>query len=233
MSGGRLIGIGVGPGDPELLTLKAVRQIALADVVAYVAAEGRASIARAIAAAHMRPGQHELMLELPMSKDAQPTDVARSTARTRLVDELERDRAVALLCEGDPMLYGSFLHLAGPLLGRFAVEIVPGVSSISAAAAAAQVPLARGDGPLHVLPATLDDATLARTLQLRDAAVILKVGRHLARLRALLDRLGLLEHATFVAHASAPRQRISKLAEVDEAHAPYFSLIIVQPGPWA
>ena len=232
MSPGRLVGIGTGPGDPELLTLKAVRLLGAADVVAHVAAEGRPSLARATVAAHLGPGRRELALALPMAPGEPESRPARARASALLAAELEAGRVVALLCEGDPLFYGSFLHLARPLVGRFPVEVVPGVSAIGAAAAGALVPLASRDGTLQVLPALLGDAALAARLAEGGTSVILKLGRHLARLRALLGRLGLLERAVYVERATLPGQRILPLADLDADTAPYFSLLIVPAEPW-
>ncbi|HET6518517.1 MAG TPA: precorrin-2 C(20)-methyltransferase [Geminicoccaceae bacterium] len=222
---GRLYGIGVGPGDPELLTLKAVRLIRAADVLAYVAPDGRPSLARAIAAPHLPGGQRELAIPVPMDPDAR---LARDPARAEpLAAELSAGRDVALLCEGDPLLYGSFIHLFARLAGRFAVEVVPGVTAITAAAAAALLPLAARDATLTVLPATLPAGRLADHLRRADAAAVLKLGRHLGKLRAVLADLNLLDGATYVERATQPGQRVLPLAALEGDAAPYFSLALV------
>jgi precorrin-2/cobalt-factor-2 C20-methyltransferase len=225
---GRLYGIGVGPGDPELLTLKAVRLIRACPVLAYVAPDGRPSLARAIAAPHLPGyGQRELAIPVPMDPDAGLSrDAARRTEP--LAAELSAGRDVALLCEGDPLLYGSFIHLSARLAGRFAVEVVPGVTSITAAAAAAaNLPLAARDATLTVLPATLPADRLADHLRRADAAAVLKLGRHLGKLRTVLADLGLLDGTVYVERATQPGQRVLPLAALEGDAAPYFSLALV------
>ena len=152
---GRLLGIGVGPGDPELLTLKALRCLQAAPVVAYVAARGQPSIARQIAAPHLQPGQREINIALPMHPSPELADAAYDEGASRIGAELERGRDVAVLCEGDPMLYGSFSQLLARLAPSYPTEIVPGITSVTAAAAAAGRPLATRNDTLAIVPATL------------------------------------------------------------------------------
>ena len=228
MTAGRLFGIGVGPGDPELLTLKAVRRIRAADVVAYVAPGGRPSFARAIAAPHLAGNQPELAMRLPMRPEAEAADAAIDAGVARLADELDAGRDVALRCEGDPLLYGSFVHFFMRLSGRFEVEIVPGITAVTAGAAVAGVPLVSRNETLGVVPATLPAAALAEQLGRTDAAAVLKVGRHLGKLRGVLRELGLLEAAVYVERASLTEQRVLPLAHLDAEEAPYFSLVLVR-----
>ena len=155
MSTGRLLGIGVGPGDPELMTVKAIRLLRAAPVVCSVSAAGRPSIARRIAAGHLRATQREINLALPMKPLPELAQAAYDEGASRIGAELEQGRDVAVLCEGDPLLYGSFIHLLARLAGRYATEIVPGVVAFTAAAAAARQPLAAGSESFVVVPATL------------------------------------------------------------------------------
>jgi precorrin-2/cobalt-factor-2 C20-methyltransferase len=196
---GTLYGLGVGPGDPELLTLKAVRILRAVPVLAYPAPVEGQSMARAIAAGHLPGGQTEIAIRM---------------------------RDVAALCEGDPFFYGSFMYLFARLAEEHEVEIVPGVSSPMACAAALRAPLAAKNDVLCVLPAPLDEAALKARLEACDAAAIVKVGRHIAKVRRVLGELGLEARARYIERASLDAERILPLAEADDP-APYFSMILV------
>ena len=227
---GRLFGIGVGPGDPELLTLKAVRVLNETPVIAYVSAGGRPSMARRITAQHLTPGRREINLVLPMQLIPEMAQAAYDEGAARIGAELERGRDVAVLCEGDPFVYGSFAQLFERLGERYPTEVVPGVTSFTAAAAAAGAPLIRGTQTLTVLPATLPRESLAAHLAQVDAAAVLKLGRHLAKVREVCAKLGLLERTIYVEHVSAARERVLPLADLAIDEAPYFSLLLLPAG---
>jgi precorrin-2/cobalt-factor-2 C20-methyltransferase len=227
---GRLLGVGLGPGDPELLTLKAVRVLNESPVIAYVSPDGRPSSARQIAAQHLKPGRREINLVLPMQPLPELAQAVYDEGAARIGAELEWGRDVAVLCEGDPFLYGSFARLFERLGARYPTEIVPGVASFTAAAAAARIPLVSRTQTLLVLPATLPSGALAGHLARADAVVILKVGRHLARVREVLTELGMLERAIYVEHASGPCERIVPLTDLTLDDAPYFSLLLLPAG---
>jgi precorrin-2/cobalt-factor-2 C20-methyltransferase len=233
MIAGRLFGVGVGPGDPELLTLKAVRILQNCPVIASVSAGGRPSVARRIAAPHLPPGRAELNVALPMQPAPELAEAAYDEAASRIGAELEQGRDVAVLCEGDPFMYGSFAQLLDRLGERYATEVVPGVTSFTAAAAAARQPLVSRNQSMMVLPATLPRAALASRLGSADAAAILKLGRHLPKVREVIVELGLLERAIYVEHASNGRERVERLIEVSADEAPCFFLLLL-PGerPW-
>jgi precorrin-2/cobalt-factor-2 C20-methyltransferase len=228
---GRLLGIGVGPGDPELLTLKALRYLQAAPVVAYVSARGQPSVARHIAAPHLQPGQREINIALPMHPSPELADAAYDEGASRIGAELERGRDVAVLCEGDPLLYGSFNQLLKRLASFYPTEIVPGITSITAAAAAARKPLAIRTDTLAVLPATLPKEALRARLGQATAAAILKVGRHLDKVRQVLDELNLLDRAIYVEQVSSAEQRVMPLVDMKELSAPYFTLILIPREP--
>ena len=223
---GRLYGVGVGPGDPELMTLKAVRILSEVSVVAYPAPGEGESSARKIAAAFLPAGGTEIAIRIDMRPGPEPMGVYDQAA-TEIAVHLDAGRDVAVLCEGDPFFYGSFAYLYSRLAKRFPTTIVPGVSSLTACAAASGRPLVSRDESLAVLPATLPDEALEERLHGFDAAAILKVGRHLPRLQALLGRLGLKDRSTYVAHASREIGEVAPLAEVHGKDAPYFSMILV------
>jgi len=225
---GTLHGIGVGPGDPELMTLKAARLVAACPVVAWPAPLAGDSFARRIAAAHIRADATEIAIRMPLAADRFPVAAVYDEAAVVIGAHLAAGRDVAVLCEGDPFLYGSFMYLFARLAGRWPTEIVPGVTSLVACAAMARQPLAAGNDALCVIPAPLPDAAIRTRLEGCDAAAIVKLGRHLPRVRAMLAAAGLVGRSTYVAHASLPEARIAPLAEMDDAVAPYFSMILVR-----
>jgi len=224
---GGLYGLGVGPGDPELLTLKALRLLRAAPVVAYPAPEQGNSFARSIVAIWLEARQREIAIRIPMQPGPPPAAIYDAAA-AELATELDRGDDVALLCQGDPLFYGSFVHLFARLAGRYRIEIVPGVSSITACAAAASTPLVTRDEALVVIPATLGEAEIARRLAESDTAAIVKLGRHFQKVRRVLRELDLLDSARYVERATLPNQRISPLAYVDAAEIPYFSMALVR-----
>jgi len=224
---GRLFGLGVGPGDPELLTLKALRLLRAAPVVAYLAPEHGDSFARSIVAAWLEPEQREIAIRVPMRPGPPPAAIY-DAATAILAAELDRGDDVALLCQGDPLFYGSFVHLLDRLAGRYRIEIVPGVSAIVACAAAASTPLATRDETLSVIPATLDEAEIARRLCGADAAAVVKLGRHFSKVRRTLHELGLIDNALYIERATLPNQRVAPIACVDAAAVPYFSMILIR-----
>jgi precorrin-2/cobalt-factor-2 C20-methyltransferase len=224
---GRLFGIGVGPGDPELLTLKALRLLRAAPVVAYPAPEQGDSFARSIVAIWLDVGQREIAIRIPM-QPAPPPAAIYDVAAAELAAELDRGDDVALLCQGDPFFYGSFIHLFTRLAGRYRIEIVPGVPSITACAAAASTPLVTRDETLVVIPATLGEAEMARRLGDSDAAAIVKLGRHFPKVRRVLSELDLLDSALYIERATLPTQRVAPFACVDAGQVPYFSTTLIR-----
>jgi precorrin-2/cobalt-factor-2 C20-methyltransferase len=223
---GRLYGIGVGPGDPELMTLKAARILAEVSVVAYPAPDRGESTARAIAAAYIRPGAVEIVIRVAMLPGAVP-DPAYDRAAAEISAHLRAGRDVAVLCEGDPFFYGSYAYLHRRLSPHFETTVVPGVSSLTACAAAAGRPLVVRDDVLTVIPATLPDVELEERLRPAGAVAIAKVGRHFQRVRPALDRLGLSQSATYVAHASRRDERVAPLRDPTLSEASYFSMILI------
>jgi precorrin-2/cobalt-factor-2 C20-methyltransferase len=210
-----------------LMTLKAVRVLERAPVLAYPAPNEGESSARAIAAPFIPVGRTEIAIRVPMRPGIVPAEIY-DRAGEEIAAHLSAGRDVAVLCEGDPFFYGTYLYLHERLARRFSTVVVPGVSSLMACAAAAGSPLVRRDETLSVLPATLPDAALETCLKRADAAAILKVGRHLPRLRALIERAGRLDRAVYVAYASRSDECVLPLGR-QAGPAPYFSMILV-PG---
>ena len=235
MTAARFYGIGLGPGDPELITLKAARIIGEADVIAYHAGVNKQSYARTIAADLIAPDAIEEELRYPLTTGTtdHPGGYAGALAEfyeesaARLAAHLNDGRTVALLAEGDPLFYGSFMYMHDRLSSRFPTEIVPGIPAFTAATAAVASPLVRQTDVLTVLPGTLPESELARRLADTDGAIIMKLGRTFPAVRRALAAAGRLDHAMYVERASHPQQRWMPVAEVDAATVPYLSLIVV------
>ncbi|MDA0996884.1 MAG: precorrin-2 C(20)-methyltransferase [Proteobacteria bacterium] len=226
---GKLYGLGVGPGDPELLTLKAVRLIAAADVIAYPAPAGGAdSMARRIAALHIPDGKIEIVIATPMRPETFPADDVYDAYADEIAGHLRDGHDVAVLCEGDPFLYGSFMYLFGRLAGEFPTEVVPGVSSLGACAARAGVPLVSRNQVLAIVPAPLSESDLETRIAVADAVAVMKVGRHLAKIRRVLTKLDRLEGAVYIERATLGDELVCPLASVTADTAPYFSMILVR-----
>ena len=224
---GWVCGVGVGPGDPELLTLKGLRIIQGAEVIAYPAPLEGESFARSIVAPYLDEARIELPIRMPMQAARFPAKAVYDRAVREIATHLEAGRGVAVLCQGDPFLYGSFLYLFARLSADWPVEVVPGVSSLTACAAAAGSALAARNDVFSVLPAPLGDAELEARLSACDTAALVKVGRHFERVRTLLMRLDLGDRARLVVHAGLPDERVLPLDGVDPADVPYFSTILL------
>jgi precorrin-2/cobalt-factor-2 C20-methyltransferase len=236
---GCLIGVGVGPGDPELMTLKAARLIGAADIVAHFAKAGNDSHARRIVAAHVRPGTVELPLLYPVTTES-PKDGADYRERIaafyaesadRLAAHLDAGRDVVVLSEGDPLFYGSYMHLHIRLGPLYRTQIVPGVTGMAGCWSSAATPIAQGDDVLSVLPGTLPEDQLARRIAAADAVVIMKVGRNLPKIRRALAAAGRLDRAIYVERGTMADGLTMRLSDRPDDRAPYFSIILV-PG-WA
>jgi len=230
---GRLIGVGTGPGDPQLVTRRAWALIEGARVIAYPAPDTGTSFARSIVAEAIAGDAVEIPMIMPMRPGRAPAQSVYDDAATAIGGHLAAGRDVIVLCEGDPLFYGSFMYLLVRLRDSYPVEIVPGVNSLSACAAAQAHPLVARSDVLTVLPGTLDDEALAAAIGAADAVAIMKIGRHMPRLRALVDRLGLTGHALYTSHASLPHERALALSDAPD-DAPYFSMILIYKGddPW-
>jgi len=230
---GRLFGVGVGPGDPELMTLKAHRLIASAKVLAYPVLENGDSFARAIAADSFKGARHEIKVTIPITTRREPAQAAYDAGAEKIAAVLETGQDVVMLCEGDPLFYGSFMYILARLEGRFPVEVVPGVTSVSASAASLARPLVARNDQLAIIPGPLGADRMRARINESDAVAIMKVGRHLPKIRAVLADLGLVDRAVYIERASLGTERRMPLAEAPE-NAPYFSMILMTRGgdPW-
>jgi precorrin-2/cobalt-factor-2 C20-methyltransferase len=230
-----IYGVGLGPGDPELMSVKAARLIAKAEVIAHFRKMGHPGNARTLVEGMLAPGVIEEALEYPVTTEIALEDPAYGAAlRTfyddcvqRLLRHVVAGRDVAVLCEGDPFLYGSFMHLHSRITGRALVVVVPGISGMSGCWTASGMPITFGDDVLTVVPATLDEASLRERLQSIDALVVMKLGRHLPKVRRALEAAGLAERAVYVERGTMAGEKVLRLTEKTDDDAPYFSMILV------
>lgn len=232
---GRLYGVGLGPGDPSLMTVRAVRVIAEADVIAYHSARHGRSIARSIAAEQLRPDHIEEPLIYPVTtgttdhpggyQGAMEDFYTESAAR--LAAHLDAGRTVAVIAEGDPLFYGSYMHMHKRLAGRYPTEVIPGVTSVSAAAARLGTPLVEGEEVLTVLPGTLPEEELTARLASADSAVVMKLGRTFPAVRRAIERSGRLADARYVERATMAGERTGALADTDPDSVPYFAVAVL------
>ncbi len=231
MRRGKLIGLGVGPGDPELLTVRAVRLLEAAQVVAFVAAAGRASRARETAGAHLRPGTRELVAVLPIGADSAATSRAYGQLATGIVGELGQGHDVVFLCEGDPLLHGAFAHLVERLGTRFECTAVPGITGFAAAAAATLWPLALREQALAILPASLPPRRLEAILKDVDRAVLVRIGRNLGKVRQALLASRMARGAVLVDGTGASGTRGRPLEEAGDGPVPATAVVLAAREP--
>ncbi|MEU2025565.1 precorrin-2 C(20)-methyltransferase [Streptomyces sp. NPDC016469] len=232
---GRLYGVGLGPGDPALMTLRAVEVIAEADVVAYHSARHGRSIARSIAAKHLRADHIEEALVYPVTTETTDhpggyrgaMEDFYTEAAARLAVHLDAGRTVAVLAEGDPLFYGSYMHMHKRLADRYPTEVIPGVTSVSAAAARLGTPLAEGEEVLTILPGTLPEEELTARLAATDAAVVMKLGRTFPAVRRAFEASGRLAEARYVERATMAGERLGELADTDAGSVPYFAVAVL------
>jgi precorrin-2/cobalt-factor-2 C20-methyltransferase len=227
---GTFYGLGVGPGDPELITLKAWRLISQVPVIAYPAANGNDSLARKIAAPFIPEDVIELAIDVPMRRERAPAREAYDAAAQAIASHLDQGRDVAFLCEGDPLFYGSFAYLLTRLAQNYLTQVVPGISSITACAAAINRPLAARNDILKVLPGTLDASRLKQEIISSDAIAIMKVGQHFDKIRGVLSELDLAGQAIIIEKATLDDEKVTRLADVPEGERPYFSTILIYKG---
>lgn len=240
MMAGRLLGLGVGPGDPELITVKALRLLRAAPVVAYLVAKGKKGNAYTIIEGQLRPEQTMLPLVFPVTTEKLPpprsyeAEIAKfyDSAAREVATHLDAGRDVAVICEGDPFFYGSFMYLHDRLSARYETEVIPGVCSIVACASVVGAPLVYRNQSLSVLSAVLPEAELEARLSGADAAAIMKLGANFTKVRNVIRKLGLVDRALYIERATMANERSLPLAEVDPVSVPYFAMILVPGQKW-
>jgi precorrin-2/cobalt-factor-2 C20-methyltransferase len=231
---GRIICAGLGPGDPDLLSVKADRAVRGARQLAYFRKAGRPGQARRIVEGLLAPDVVEHAMEYPVTTELPSDGAAYQSLLARFYDDwaerlmtlAERDDVV-VLCEGDPFFYGSFMHLHIRLQGRVEIEIIPGIPGMAGCWTATGISITWADDVMTVLPGTLGEDELVRHMTAADALVIMKTGRNLARVRRALRRAGRLERAWLVIQGAMPGERVARLAEVGDDDCPYFATVIV------
>jgi precorrin-2/cobalt-factor-2 C20-methyltransferase len=234
---GTLYGVGVGPGDPELMSLKAARILKTAPVIAFFAKKGSPGNARRVVNGHLNPEAELVRLDYPFTTEVPETDPCYRDALIGFYDacaamlaaRLDNGRDVAVLCGGDPFFYGSFAHLHERLAATHACEVIPGITAMSGCWTRAAMPMTCGDEMLAVLSGTMDEDRLTERLNACEAAVIMKVGRNLPKIRQALARAGLLDRAVYVERGTMPEERILRLADKPDDEAAYFGIVLV-PG---
>jgi precorrin-2/cobalt-factor-2 C20-methyltransferase len=237
---GRLLGLGVGPGDPELITIKALRLLRESAVVAHLVAKGKKSNAFSIIEGHLRPDQLILPLTFPVTTERLPPSLCYERVIADFYDAsasevsryLDEGLDVAVICEGDPFFYGSFMYLYDRLAARYATEVVPGVCSIVACASMLGAPLAYRNQSLAVLSGVLPEEELKARLAQVDAAAIMKLGTNFEKVRRVVTRLGYGDRALYIERATMPQQRSLPLARIDPETVPYFSMILIPGRKW-
>lgn len=235
MNAGTIWGVGLGPGDPDLMSMRADRLVRGARHIAFFRKSGRAGRARATVAGMLRPDAAEIAMDYPVTTEIPLADPAYNAAlagfyadaAARLAALAEAGQDVVVLCEGDPFFYGSFMHLHLRLKDRVPVRVVPAITGMSAAWTASGVPITWGDDVLSVLTGTMSEELLARHMASADALVVMKIGRNLPRVRAALARAGKLERAWLVECASLDGERVIQLAQAGDSAVPYFSIVLV------
>lgn len=231
---GKVICAGLGPGDPELMSVKSDRAIRGARHVAYFRKKGRAGQARAIVNGMLRDDVIEYPMEYPVttelhfgSEGYKQLMVAFYAEWADKLEALSKEHEVVVLCEGDPFFYGSFMHLHTRLQGRAEVEVLPAIPGMVGCWNSLDMPFTWGDDVLSVLMATLPDEDLIAHMQRADALVIMKTGRNIPRVRAALAATGRLDDAWLVEKGTMPQERIAKLSDVADDDCPYFAIVLV------
>jgi precorrin-2/cobalt-factor-2 C20-methyltransferase len=227
---GTLYGVGVGPGDPDLITLKAWKLISSAPVIAYLAANGKESTARDIARPFLPASALHLVIDMPMRVEREPGERAYDSGAAAIAAELDQGHDVVMLCEGDPFFYGSFMYIFARLARTYPCVVVPGVTSITASAAALRRPLSARNEVVKVLPATLPEDRLRDELMTAESAAIIKVGRHLPKIRTILGLLDLASRAHVIIKATHQDEVVTPLLDIRQDQLPYFSTILVYSG---
>jgi precorrin-2/cobalt-factor-2 C20-methyltransferase len=238
---GRLFGLGVGPGDPELITVKALRLLRAAPVVGYFEAKGKKSNAFGIIEDYLDITQQRMPLIYPVTTEKlEPPLCYESiisdfydTVAIQIAAHLDKGRDVAVICEGDPFFYGSYMYLHDRMATRYETLVVPGVCSMLGGTAMLGAPLVYRNQSLSVLSGVLPEADLKNRLAMADAAVVMKLGRNFDKVRRVLDELNLADRALYIERATMQNQRIVKLDDVDPMASPYFSLIVVPGKKWS
>jgi precorrin-2/cobalt-factor-2 C20-methyltransferase len=230
---GKVICVGLGPGDPELMSVRADRLVRNARHVAYFCKSGTSGHARRIVDGIISPDATEYPMAYPVTTEIPVTAPEYNQVMAAFyadwsdrIAALAQDETVVVLCEGDPFFYGSFMHLHARLQGRVEIEIVPGITGMSGCWTSTGQPITWGDDVLTVLMATLPEDELTRRIADTDALVVMKIGRNLPKLRGALERTGKLQQAWLIERGTMPGQKVQRLADAGD-NVPYFSIAVI------
>ena len=224
----KIWGLGLGPGDPDLITLKALKILQEVDVIAYPSLDGGESLVKSIAEPHLPRDQEEIIISIPMLNDKYPAQSVYDLAVMEISTAVHDGKSVAILCEGDPFFYGSFMYLFARLSEFYLVKVVPGVTSIAACSSALALPLAARNDVISIIPGPLNEKVIEERLQRTNIAAIIKVGRHLDKIKRILRKIGAMDSAHYIERATMANERIRLLKDINGDAAPYFSMIIVR-----
>ncbi len=231
---GTIHGVGLGPGDPDLMSVRADRLVRATRHIAYFRKRGRVGQARRLVEGMLRADAIEYAMDYPVTTEIPVADPAYMDRLSAFYAECTRHLAgladageeVVVLCEGDPFFYGSFMHLHSRLAGRAPVRVVPGITGMSGAWTASGMPITWGEDVLTVAAATLPEAELTRRIRDTDALVVMKIGRHLPKLRRAVAAAGREAAAWLVEYAAMAEQRVMRLADAGDS-APYFTILLI------
>ena len=232
---GKIYGVGVGPGAVDLLSVRAEKLVREAKYIAFFRKAGRAGHARQIASTLLSKDVIELVMEYPITTEIPLSDKRYSEVLSefykkysnKIISLSQTGIDLVILCEGDPFFYGSFMHIYSRVKDKCPVEVVPAITGMSAAWTATDTPITWGDDILTVLMGTLDKTTLENQLQDTNAAIIMKIGRNLPKIKKALERTGRFYDAFIVEYAAMDKQTVQRLSDYNTENAPYFSIIIL------
>ena len=232
---GKIYGVGVGPGAVDLLSVRADRLVREARYIAFFRKAGRAGHARQIASTLLSKDVIELAMEYPITTEIPLSDQRYSEVLSefykkysnKIISLSQTGIDLVILCEGDPFFYGSFMHIYSRVKDKCPVEVVPAITGMSAAWTATDIPITWGDDILTVLMGTLDKTTLEKQLQDTNAAIIMKIGHNLPKIKKALERTGRFYDAFIVEYAAMDKQTVQRLSDYNTENAPYFSIIIL------
>lgn len=237
---GKIFGVGVGPGDPDLITVKGSNAIQSSDIIVYHQTSKKNSNALKTAQKWLRDDQLLLPLTYPVTTELSSQSETYANLiqafyeqTTQLLKQhLATGKTISVLAEGDPLFYSSFMYIFDRLKNDCEIEIIPGVSSLFAAAAALKVPLCYRNQKFIVLSGVLSEEELENSLNADDAFAIIKLGRNITKVKRILAKLNLLNDARYIERASMANEKIISLENVQEDCSPYFSMILIPGKSW-
>ena len=236
MKKGKIYGIGLGPGDPALITLKSANLIKSSDYIFFFKKKNSESRAFSIVKEIIKDNAFKIALEFPITTEIDSMRKEYKNIMKNFYEQcvikidniLKKSRDICLLCEGDPFFYGSFIHIFQRLKERFDIEIVPGVTGMSGAWSSSKIPLVSGNEILTIIMGTLDEAKLKIQIKKSDVLVIMKIGKNFKKIFKVLKEQNLLNKAYLISNATTKKEKIYKLNAINDEIVPYFSIILLK-----